>query len=205
MHPPARFEIRNLRWVLYLFTGAALIILPARGQGIRFIQEEITIAVTDTVCTVHGDYHFWNPSSQPVDDFALVYPFPVSPEMLFPDSIIVTDRRTGQAVPYKHDDNSIAFRINVPSAEEVVYTVSYRQPVRARRFEYIMLTTRHWQHPLTLAEFEVHIPREWRLQYLSPDYDLLQETATERVYTICREDFLPDTNLIIQWEPTDHD
>ena len=205
MHPPTRFEFRNLWWALYFFANAGLIILPVRGQGIQFIQEKITIAVTDTVCTVHGDYHFWNPSNQPMDDFVLVYPFPVTPDMLYPDSITVTDRRSGQAVPYKNGDNSIAFRIDVPSAEEVIYTVTYHQPVRARRFEYVLQTTCHWQHPLALAEFEVRIPREWQLRYLSLDYDLLDETDTERVYTICREDFLPDTNLIIQWEPAHHD
>ncbi|UCH11461.1 MAG: DUF4424 family protein [Fidelibacterota bacterium] len=190
---------------LLLIFGGLLAALHAQTTGLEFNSERIAITVQEHACRVTGEYHFRNHSPQPVTGFPLFYPFPVSPELPFPDSILIVNGRTGAAAPYSRIGSGILFHIAVSPMGHSTYTVHYRQPAPARRFEYILETTQKWQQPLASAEFEITVPNTMTLTGLSLDVDRLQESDSAHTYHITRQNFMPDANLIIQWEMSHHE
>jgi hypothetical protein len=179
--------------------------LHAQTTGLEFNSESIAIALQEHACQVTGVYHFQNNSTRPVTDFPLFYPFPVTPELPFPDSIQVVSGRTGAAVPFSRIGSGIVFHIDVSPMGRSTYTVHYRQPAPARRFEYILETTQQWKQPLARAEFKITLPKTWTVTDLSLDYDRTQEGDSAITYTITRQEFMPDANLIIQWGVSHHE
>ena len=188
--------VKSLLGSFVIFLAA----LHAQTAGLKFHRERIIIEVEEHACQLTGQYHFRNHSPQPVTGIPLFYPFTVSPELPFPDSIQVVNGRTGAAAPYSRLGSGILFHVDVSPMGRSTYIVHYRQSTPTCRFEYILETTQKWRQPLASAEFEITLPNTLTLTGLSLNHDRLEESDTTITYIITRQDFMPDANLIVQWE-----
>lgn len=170
--------------------------------NIMFTSENIKIRLDGNLAVVEGDYTFYNPNPEMKLANTLVYPFPVTPELPFPDSIGVFTEYN-QPLNFVESTKSILFRIQVNPAQTKKVTVKYWQPVPHNKFEYILTTTQKWGMPLKRATFTIDLNKELLMQNIS--YDSPEKVMNESytTYVIDRENFCPDRNLIIEWEETD--
>jgi hypothetical protein len=65
--------------------------------------------------------------------------------------------------------------------------------------KYILITTQQWKHPLRKAEYIISLPAEFELQNISIAPDRSDSDSTHNIYYITKENFMPDTDLIVTW------
>ncbi|MFC1483709.1 hypothetical protein ACFL6Q_01510 [Candidatus Neomarinimicrobiota bacterium] len=186
-----------------LFSGITvlgLLFTTTQAGDLQFQSEHIEITVREGGCLVEGEYRFMNASEKSLTQFPLYYPFPVSKDLPFPDSIVVTNTASDEMIPHSLTSGGILFRIDVPGTGGCSYMVRYLQSAPANRFEYILLSTRQWAQPLRKAEFVIHIPENRQLEHMSHEANSISEKEGVRSYTILRENFLPQSNLILSWK-----
>ena len=178
-------------------------LLAAEGaleaQPLHFAGERVVITVAGDRCSVTGEYHFRNPGPVPVQA-ALLYPFPVTPLQPMPDSILVEDVLGRSAIVPTAMDSAVAFPVRIPPSSTRIYRVSFLQRTPARRFEYILTTTRRWPWPVAHAEFSIVLPGDLTMRSCSLVPDTVIERSWGRTYRIERDQFVPEENLILRWE-----
>ncbi len=204
----------------FIFSLVFPLFLSLHAQPLQFARERIEVEVLGEECILTGTYYFCTSgptTKQPLSakepdsanspfNIILYYPFVVTPELPFPDSIQVTDLRSGQVVQFIESDRGIYFPVSVPPQDTAIYRVRYRQKTPSAKMEYILTSTQKWNRPLKSADFIIRIPQEYQLASLSPSFDSFAPGATGeknarwKTYFIHRENFMPQSNLTIQWE-----
>jgi len=173
--------------------------LGAFSQKLEFVRERIEIHAGDSLCSLNGRYYFKNNESYAMER-TLFYPFAVNDGLPFPDSVFVRDLESGALVPFMRSGDGVIFAINIPPQAEKGYDVVYCQRTPQFTIEYLLTTTQKWGKPLERGEYVVHLPVSHKLKYISMNYDTSEEHDGEIVYMICRDNFMPEENLIVQWE-----
>lgn len=200
--PLSFFNFLRLR---FIFSLSFFLFLSLHAQPLQFAREQIEVEVRGGECILNGTYYFRNNGHSPLRA-ALYYPFVITPELPFPDSIQITDRRSGQAVQFSSAANGIYFPVSIPPQDTAIYRVCYRQKTPSGKMEYILTSTQKWKRPLEAADFIIRIPPEYQLISLSHAFDRVVPDSTgekdgqRMTYLIHKENFMPQTNLIIQWE-----
>lgn len=179
--------------MVFIFQSVALPNNPT------FEKEEIQINILGEDCIVIGHYYFKNHSKEPIPNRVLYYPFPVQPDLPYPDSIAIFDSNNN-SVPFSKTKNGVFFKIHIPPLSTVCYKVKFHQPTPNGRYEYILTTTQMWKKPLSSANFVISIPKYLYLTHLSLDFNKIEETELSKNYFIYRKDFYPTKNLIVEWE-----
>lgn len=185
---------------LLLLVGAlSTITLSLPAQSLRFARESISIFVGGNEVLFAGEYHLRNPLRRSVQA-ALLYPFVISDDQPFPDSVTVTDVLARKPCPFGRLDSALSFTARVPPLSTRIYRVSFRQKVFASRFEYILSTTRRWSAPVGQAEFVITLAKDLALESLSIPAEELVQRQGSKVYIIKKTEFESDQNLVVRWK-----
>lgn len=157
---------------------------------IDFFREQISIEISTDQAKVTGEYFFKNLTSE-AKKVTFYYPFPVDSVQLYPSFIVID-------CPYTKDSTGLQFAMSIGAKAKEDFKITYVQPLKARRFRYITITTREWKRAITEAKFIITAPRDLHLKI---NYSIAKkiESGNNIVYTIVQESFFPDTDLIITW------
>lgn len=217
MMPLSFFKFLRSR---FIFSLVFPLFLSLHAQPLQFARERIEVEVLGEACVLTGTYYFCETgpaARQPLSverpdsanfpfNITLYYPFVVTPELPFPDSIQVTDLRSGRPVQFTQSARGVYFPVSVPPQDTAIYRVRYRQKTPSAKMEYILTSTQKWNRPLQSADFIIRIPQQYQLISLSPAFDRAapgstgEKNAPGMIYFIHRENFMPQSNLTIQWE-----
>lgn len=167
------------------------------SQEIEFYKENITMEISDGHFHVTGNYYL---RSDTVSPFPLTYPFPKDPLYGEVDSVNLFNLKTGQAIEIKKKTISgILFMAEPDSTGKVETLISYRQKLKGKKAEYIVITTRNWQQPLEEATFQLITPSDMVMEHFSylPSDTLVTQKNT--VYTWQMFNFMPERNMVFEW------
>jgi hypothetical protein len=140
---------------------------PAESK-IVFNAETIKIFVADEEVRVEGTYTFATPSSSPLIA-GLFYPFPIDSTHTFPDSILVISN--GHTLPFRKVENGIFFNIRLTANDVTTVDVYYDQRCLDNTACYILTSTEAWTKPLERANFEIHVPSGFDLDFIAYEVD----------------------------------
>jgi hypothetical protein len=194
-----KMMVDRIRKILMPFTWIVMIPCALSGHGLRFEKEKITITVSDSEVRLTGEYYFRN-SSPDTDRSWIQYPFVVLPLQPFPDFIEVSDVTGGRPITHQIESDGIRFRIEANPFDLRVIKIVYRQPVRSKRFEYLLKTTASWGASLRLAEYRILLPLDCELKSCSFPFDTIKQKNGHVLYWMRRENFLPEENLVFHWK-----
>jgi len=180
---------------------ALLLIFPKIdfAQGLQFSEEVITVQINGNRARLTGQYLFRNPGQQELAT-RLYFPFPITSQLLYPDSIAVSNMQTQKQVGFSEGPAGIYFPVKIPPVDSVWYQVVYAQHLTDNSFIYILTTTHAWNRPLRSADYIVKIPDSFQLADISIPIDSTAQTPQYQEFYIHREFFMPDTDLVIHWE-----
>lgn len=184
-----------------LLTAVYCTIIPKMNyaQALRFADEIITVRVSENRAIVTGQYLFQNPSQQPLAT-RLYYPFPLTKDLLYPDSIAVDNMHSEAPLRFSEGPAGIYFPVRIPPEDSIWYQVVYAQHLTGNSFTYILTTTHAWNRPLRSADYIIKMPKKLHLTSISIPVDSTAHKPKYQEYHIHRDNFMPDTDLIIQWE-----
>ena len=190
------------RWHRYIFGALLLCVFHPQNnlhaQTPVFLGEDLVFYVSDSLCVMRGDYHFLNPSENPVKT-RLFYPFPVSDTLPFPDRVDILSLESGARLPLLKAEKGVSFVLEIDPLSESGFHVEYWQAADRHAFEYILTSTQKWGRALEWATYEIHVPDHLRLEYCSVPWDTSWEEIETTVYSISKEQHLPKQNFVIRW------
>jgi len=168
------------------------------AQALRFADEIITVRISENRARVTGQYLFQNPGQKPLAT-RLYYPFPITKDLLYPDSIVVNNMRSEEQLRFSEGPEGIYFPVRIPPKDSIWYQVVYAQHLTSNSFTYILTTTHAWNRPLRSADYIIKMPEKLHLNSISIPVDSIAQKLKYQEYYIHRDIFMPDTDLVIQW------
>jgi hypothetical protein len=185
---------------LYLKVIALIILffILLSAQNPIFYKERVELHIKKDNCRVTGTYYFKNNGTLPVDKM-IYYPISKNYGLLEPDSINVYNLSNDTLIPHASYKEGISFSLFIPAEKTVVYQVIYFQKTPNQKVEYILTTTKSWNRPLESAEFIIKLHSGLSLESLSMEYEYKKISNNYTSYFISRHNFMPDSNLIIEW------
>ncbi|MBN1199920.1 MAG: hypothetical protein JXA23_11255 [Bacteroidales bacterium] len=164
------------------------------GQGTEFYKEEITFAIRDNFLYVNGIYFLKSDKSL---EIPLIYPFP-SDSLYGPvDSIIIINQTTNQAIEnWRTMKSGIVFSLHLDSLLSTELWISYRQQLKGRQAEYILLSTKAWQKPLSEANYRLLVPIDLKILQFSIQPDTMTIHGDTKLYYWRMKKYFPDRNMI---------
>jgi len=181
-----------------LFTLIALLLITsALWAQLEFYKEDLTFELDKNFFTVEGDYYFRNLGDHDIKA-TLFYPISRDSILGVYDSAYVRGpfRQTESPITVMKE-NGFFFNVAVGENDTACYRVYYRQKLLGNKATYIFTTTNTWGKPLEEAAFQLHFPKDIRIDSLSMIPDSLQENAN--VYTVFwkEKQFMPGKDLVI--------
>lgn len=190
---------------VFLFLFCLLNLYP---QPVSFFKEKIEVIIEDEDFIVIGDYYFLNKSNQEIK-LNLFYPFKINEHLSFPDSINVINK-INSPIHFTKEKEGILIPLNIAPNDTAYFNVYYKQRSSINKAEYILTTTQNWKQPLLSAVYIIKIPEQFILkdislkpyiektEYASDTNNSLVKTLY-KTYLINKKNFMPDTNLIVEW------
>jgi hypothetical protein len=169
-------------------------------QPIEFFREDIAFTIQDSLFCVDGIYHFWNITDKPVTKI-LYYPFPQDGLYGIVDSALIYNLT--DSIPVKiirRKENGVSFKVSLEPFRLGKYNIFYRQKLYGNKAEYILTTTKYWEKPLQVANFQLEIPNHIKIDSLSYEPDSIYVNKGISKYFWQRNDFMPDRNFIILFD-----
>jgi hypothetical protein len=186
--------ISNLTFLLFFTLSYCNIIL---SQPLQFAKEKIEVKIYNGYAVVTGDYTFTNKNKNKLRS-TLFYPFPVNQSYFYPDTISVY-AENNESISFTKSSTGVYFGIKVPADSETTVKVRYSQRISLDTMKYILTSTQSWIHPLEKAEYIISLPKEFDLKDISIKPYKKDSGSTDNIYTINKENFMPETDLIIAW------
>lgn len=180
----------------------AVVLIPQNYlccQPIRFLRENISIAIADSNTTLDGIYVFGNRGNTPTGG-RIFYPLLNTDKLPFPDSIAVFEEPAHVPLAFTRSHDGISFFIDINPSETKQIRIRYTQRSSHGMFEYILSTTQQWGEAIDSAEFLITIPNSLQLVSCSLPIDSEEHQQHGTIHHIQRTGFYPTSNLIIQWE-----
>jgi hypothetical protein len=168
---------------------------------VRFYREYVTVEPAAGLTRVSALYYFRNDADRAVEQ-AISYPFPVDRFHLYPRVVRVWEVTDAgrRAMGFSHRRRSVIWTMRFEPREEKIVRVDYTQDIRVPRAVYIVTTTRFWQRPIEIAEFEFRVPSALDSVRLSFEPDTRTVSGDTIVYYMRREQFMPDEDLVVTWQ-----
>ena len=181
-------------------TGAAGGAARTESNPVTFYREYVTVEPSRGRTSVSALYYFRNTSDRPVQQL-ISYPFPVDRFHLYPRTVRVWEKTADGLRPmgFVHRERSVRWSMRFGPGEEKVVRVDYTQEIRRPHARYIVTTTKYWERPIDLAEFEFRVPASLDSVRLSFDPDRRSVSGDTVIYYMRREQFMPDDDLNITW------
>lgn len=180
----------------FLGLFALLAIIPAFPQPLRFTQESIRIDVRMDSYSLDGLYVFENQGPAEIQR-SLFYPF--SETEIPPESVSVVNADADRIVPFTRTPKGLSFVLSVPGYTTSTLKVSFHQRTSGHRLAYILRSTAMWGRPLDRAMYTVRIPVSCTLSDLSLSPNRIRRDLEGTTYTMVRENFLPQHDLVVTW------
>ena len=178
--------------------------VAARAIPLRFDSEVIRLFVGNDTLRVEGTYRLiCRPDAPPA--ISLLYPYPADSLLGVAETELLECRIPGgpwQSLDYEEYPRLPAARWRIPLGlgdTLEVHTI-YTQVLLTRYARYIVTSTQAWGRPLRHARFEIHLPADVTPVRFSFPFER-QETNGHIYYLYEAENFLPDTDIIVHWEP----
>jgi hypothetical protein len=168
---------------------------------VHFYREYVIVEPSERTCRVDGLYFMRNVSGRALE-LTIEYPFPVGSRAGYPYQIFleeVTDEGE-RAMGFTRGERSIRFPLRFGPDDERRFRVRYAQQVRGGSATYIVTTTKRWERPIELAEFEIRIPPGMDGVVLSVDPDSTWARGDTTVHYLRETDFFPDEDIVVRWE-----
>lgn len=170
------------------------------SQKIEFFKEDINFKLTTKFFYVDGIYHFCNVSSDSIVA-NLYYPFPEGEFYGKVDSILIINMDNLSPVKYKDNKGEgIFFKIAIDPYGIIKYNIKYVQELMGGRAEYILLSTQSWKKAFEVANYKLLVSKNIKIRSLSYQPDSVINESNNKVYYWNKRDFMPDKNLIIEFE-----
>jgi hypothetical protein len=173
----------------------------ARPQSpVRFYREYVTVEPAPDLTRVSALYYFRNGSDEAIEQ-AISYPFPVDRFHQYPRIVRVWEvtEKGLRPMGFSPRRRSVLWMMRFGPREEKIVRVDYTQDISRPRAVYIVTTTKHWQRPIELAEFEFRVPSTLDSVRLSFEPDTTSVSGDTMVYYMRREQFMPDEDLVVTW------
>ncbi|MBN2780921.1 MAG: hypothetical protein JXR21_03045 [Candidatus Marinimicrobia bacterium] len=186
--------MRNtLRLILILILGSWL---SQAASGLRFIEEDLSFELCDSVFSVSGIYYFMSAEEK---EYPILYPFPEDSAYSRPYDISVLNMRTGKEMGYSFQAISGHLFFTLRVSGETPVRIDYKQRLYAKHARYILLSTRSWGQPLKIADLSLKIPPDITITDFSlpPDKEIMLEG--QRLYLWQKRNFIPDCDFIIRF------
>lgn len=183
---------------LILFTFSFISAISAFSQDMTFYRENITMRIEREKFYVTGLYYL---RCERPEKKLLVYPFPAGQRYGPPDSVLIIDLTTGKEVlPLKADSTKLLFDVDFSTDPGKLVQISYQQELLGNHAEYILRSTRAWHQPLEEAHYQLITPQFLQITRFSiPPQDTLL-AGKETIYTWELMNYMPETNMIIEFE-----
>jgi hypothetical protein len=168
---------------------------------VRFHREYVKVEASRRLTRVSALYYFRNESDRRVEQ-GISYPFPVDRFHLYPRVVRVWEK-TGddlRAMGFLHRERNVLWTMDLEPGEEIVIRVDYTQEIRRPRAVYIVTTTKEWERPIEVAEFEFRVPAELDSVELSFEPDSRTVEGDTIVYYVGYTDFMPDEDMVVTWK-----
>lgn len=185
--------------LISILSALALLGAQTSAQSVQFVREEITVRVADKSCALEGVYYFKNPGPSPAG-CSILYPLIDTDSLPYPDSITVLDDSTARPIGFEKTTEGVLFYLSVPPQQTRRIRIWYSHRTPVRRFEYILTSTQAWGRPLERAEFHIVVPEFLTLVSCSPPFDTKETSEHRIIYRITRSNFMPGSNLTVQWK-----
>jgi hypothetical protein len=172
-------------------------------SGVDFVYEKIVLEVEPPELTVTGLYSFQNHFPHEII-LPMLYPFPVDESQDFPHQIsafrITNEGDERLDVTSRRPANAVRLDLSMGRKSSGEMKVTYSQKLRAQEARYILTTTKAWGKPLRSADYEIIVPENLRIISMSFPFDGVETSAGKRHYYLHKEDFMPQTDLIVRWD-----
>lgn len=173
------------------------------GRGVDFVYERVILEIEPPELTVTGLYRFQNRFPFEVT-LPMLYPFPVDESQDFPHQIsavrITNEGEERLDVTSRRPANAVRLDLAMGRKSSGEMKVAYSQILRAQEARYILTTTKAWGKPLRSADYEIIVPENLRIISVSFPFDGVETSAGKRHYYSHKEDFMPQTDLIVRWD-----
>jgi len=166
-------------------------------EYVEFVEEEITIELTDSTISITGLYYYHNPGKQD-RNISLMYPFPQNKYYGKAENVFAFELNE----PYKDvlaqaNERAATVRLSIEANRQKTLCIGYSQKLHGNRAEYIVSTTRGWDKPLNIANFELIVPVQLKIDSLAYiPYDTLVGVGKMHYY-FREEDFWPKNEFVI--------
>jgi len=183
---------------------------PTSGTGFRdsfplqFDSESVRLFVEGDTLRVEGTYRFLcRASESPIA--ALFYPYPADSSLGAAHTLSLEGRVPGatwRPLDFVELTGSAGARWRVPLdlGDTLEVRTVYLQQTYGHTARYIVMTTHAWQRPLREARFEIHLPEGAKPKSFSYPFKR-HESATGVFYSFEAKDFIPDGDIIVEYEP----
>ncbi|MFQ5870002.1 MAG: DUF4424 family protein [Candidatus Zixiibacteriota bacterium] len=172
-------------------------------RGVDFVYEKIIIEIEPPELTVTGLYRFQNRFPFEVT-LPMLYPLPVDEYQDFPHQIsaksISADGKQPLEFAWRRNNNAIRLNVSAEGKSSTEMRVTYSQRLKGKQARYILTTTKAWGKPLKSADHQLILSENLKISSISFPFDRAENIAGKRVYFSYKENFLPDTDLIVTWE-----
>lgn len=166
-------------------------------QTISFDSEDLTFEIRDTIFIVSGFYYL---SSKVDKEFLLIYPFPTDTIYGTPFDVSIHNLSTNHPVSYKPSRNNSYVSFITSYTDDTPLLISYKQPFRANRVKYILLTTQSWNKPLTTANYKLITDKDLKIIYFSIPPDESITVDDKNIFFWHIENFMPDRDFEIVFD-----
>ncbi len=176
-------------------------VASTRQNPVRFYREYVTVEPSATRTAVTALYYFRNDSDES-STVGIIYPFPVDRNHLYPFQTKVWEERRDSFEPigFVRGETDVRWTMSFTPREEKLIKVRYVQEISSNRAIYIVTTTKLWERPIEVAEFEFRIPASFEGVMLSFTPDRTESHGDTIVHYRRYTDFFPDENLTVSWD-----
>ncbi|MCX6256932.1 MAG: hypothetical protein NTW49_03395 [Bacteroidia bacterium] len=185
--------------VRFFFFSVLLLSLPnVSAQELSFVSESITMKIENHNFYVSGIYNF---EAEKNTTKALIYPFPVNPLYADPDSVSFYNVTLNkEIIPNRMGASAASFNISFKNVDQLSVLCSYRQKLLGNRAEYILKSTIGWRKPLKQANYQLIVPKTYKItKFSNPPQDSVSYFS-EVVYFWSKPDYMPMENMIFEFK-----
>ena len=172
----------------------------SQSQELELYGENITFELSDSIFKVTGIYYLCNTGDKEIKQL-LYYPFPVDSQYYGDVNFIRISTKDSLINMLRRDKRGMYFGLEIEPYKATEHVISYQQKLLNNRAEYILVTAKKWKKPFETADYKLIIPDKLKITNISYKPDSILTINSDLIYLWHKEDFMPDRNMVIEFEP----
>lgn len=166
-------------------------------SGLRFVEEDLSFGIADSVFSVEGIYYF---ESDKPGNYPILYPLPADEAFGRAYDIHVKDLQSGEELAFKFKKNAHYITFQLKVKDDTPILISYKQELYKNFARYILLSTHSWGQALERVEYKLKVSKDIEITYFSIEPDNHVEVEGNTLYLWQRENFMPDSDLMFEFQ-----